>query len=49
MARRTPDFFDNWRSTDASLADKCRMAARNNWTKVRTGSTCCGNHGEPGC
>ncbi len=22
---------------------------RNNWLKLRTGSSCCGNHGEPGC
>ena len=25
-----------------------RMAA-NNWRKIRTGSNCCGNLGQPGC
>ena len=28
---------------------KVRLFLRNNWRKVRTGSACCGNHGEPGC
>jgi hypothetical protein len=40
---------DNWRGTDASAAEKCRMTLANNWTKLRTGSGCCGNHGQPGC
>jgi hypothetical protein len=32
-----------------SLARKIRLVLRNNAIKLRTGSTCCGNHGEPGC
>jgi len=28
---------------------KLRLFVRNNWLKLRTGSTCCGNYGEPGC
>ena len=39
----------NWREYDASTLVKLRLYARNNWTKVRTRSSCCGNHGEPGC
>ncbi len=41
--------FSNWRDYDAPFATKLRMAARNNWTKVRTRSNCCGAEGEPGC
>ena len=39
----------NWREYDASTLVKLRLYARNNWIKVRTRSSCCGNHGEPGC
>jgi hypothetical protein len=50
MARPDPrDFIGNWRTTDAPLADKLRMAARNTWIKAKTRSSCCGNHGQPGC
>lgn len=31
------------------LGRKVRLFVRNNWIKLRTGSGCCGNHGEPGC
>lgn len=31
------------------LGRKLKRFLRNNWIKVRTGSNCCGNHGEPGC
>jgi hypothetical protein len=31
------------------LSRKIRLFVRNNWIKVRTRSSCCGNHGEPGC
>jgi hypothetical protein len=31
------------------LGRKLRLFFRNEWKKVRTGSTCCGNYGEPGC
>jgi len=31
------------------LKQKLRLFFRNNWIKIRTRSTCCGNHGEPGC
>jgi hypothetical protein len=41
--------FANWRSYEAPFLTKLRMAARNNWTKVRTRRNCCGNNGEPGC
>jgi len=32
-----------------SLRRKLYLFLRNNWRKIRTGSTCCGNYGEPGC
>jgi hypothetical protein len=31
------------------LGRKIRLLLRNNWKKIRTGSSCCGNYGEPGC
>lgn len=31
------------------LGRKIRLFFHNNWIKLRTGSSCCGNHGEPGC
>ena len=43
------DFFANWSESDDVTVVKVRKAIRNNWRKLRTGSTCCGNHGEPGC
>ena len=42
-------FITNWRTYDASTLEKLRLYARNNWIKIRTRSSCCGNHGEPGC
>ncbi len=39
----------NWRTYDAAFGTKLRMVLRNNWTKLRTRSNCCGNTGEPGC
>lgn len=43
------DFLANWSESDDIAVVKVRKAIRNNWRKLRTGSTCCGNHGEPGC
>jgi hypothetical protein len=31
------------------IGRKLRTFVRNNWIKIRTGSACCGNYGEPGC
>jgi hypothetical protein len=28
---------------------KLTLLVRNNWIKIRTGSSCCGHLGEPGC
>jgi hypothetical protein len=39
----------NWRGFEAPFGTKLRMLLRNNWTKVRTRSNCCGRDGEPGC
>ena len=44
-----PNVVTNWRQSDAARPVKLRMAARNIWTKVRRGSRCCGNPGQPGC
>jgi hypothetical protein len=42
-------FFANFSSYDAPLPSKVRLALANTWKKVRTRSSCCGNHGAPGC
>jgi hypothetical protein len=31
------------------LGRKIKLILRNNWIKLRTRSSCCGNYGEPGC
>jgi hypothetical protein len=31
------------------LSRKLYLFVRNNWYKLRHGTRCCGNHGEPGC
>jgi len=31
------------------LKRKLYLIGRNTWLKIRTGSGCCGNYGEPGC
>ena len=50
--RRRPSFGNvatNWREYDAPFGTKLRLLLRNNWEKLRSGSNCCGNDGEPGC
>ena len=42
------DFVDNYQ-VPLPWYEKARLTLKNNWIKLRTGSTCCGNHGEPGC
>jgi hypothetical protein len=45
----------NLRATFSNLAapmplrQKLKSLLANNWTKIRTRSNCCGNHGQPGC
>lgn len=39
----------NFRDYDAPLATKVKLLVANNLTKIRTHSSCCGNHGQPGC
>ena len=39
----------NWRESELPFLRKLRMSVRNNWTKLRTRRSCCGNYGEPGC
>jgi hypothetical protein len=41
--------WNNFRTYDAPFATKVRMAVSNNLKKLRTRSSCCGNHGQPGC
>jgi hypothetical protein len=31
------------------LDQKLYLILRNYWIKIRTRSTCCGSHGQPGC
>jgi hypothetical protein len=42
-------FLTNFAAYDASFPTKVRLALANNWRKVRTRSSCCGNYGQPGC
>jgi hypothetical protein len=42
-------YVRNWRDSDLPFWAKLRLALANNWKKLRTGQTCCGNHGQPGC
>jgi len=41
--------FANFSSYDASFQTKARLALANSWKKLRTGSGCCGQYGQPGC
>ena len=50
MARLSENaLFMNFSTYDAPFSTKVRVALANSWTKVRTRSGCCGNHGQPGC
>ena len=49
MGFKDIDFFANWQRSDEAIFTKVTKSIKNNWQKLRTGSTCCGNHGEPGC
>jgi hypothetical protein len=50
MARSSGNaFFSNFASYEAPFPTKVRLALANNWRKIRTGSSCCGNLGQPGC
>jgi hypothetical protein len=40
--------WSNW-NQDLPLLEKVRLAAKNTAIKAKNGSSCCGNHGEPGC
>lgn len=42
------DFRSNW-DVDLPLREKLRLARRNTEIKIKTGATCCGHPGEPGC
>jgi hypothetical protein len=42
-------FLANFSGYDASLQTRARLALANSWKKLRTGSGCCGNYGQPGC
>jgi hypothetical protein len=39
----------NFRTYEAPLPTKLRLALANNLTKIRSRSNCCGNRGQPGC
>jgi hypothetical protein len=42
-------FLENFRTYDAPLPSKVRIALANLSKKARTRSNCCGNYGQPGC
>jgi hypothetical protein len=39
----------NWHDYEAPFMVKLKLLLRNNWIKIKNRSSCCGNHGEPGC
>ncbi len=41
--------FSNWKESEASIGRKIKMVIGNNLLKIKTGKSCCGNHGEVGC
>lgn len=43
------NFVSNFTSYRAPLPTKLRLTLANNLTKLRSGSHCCGNRGQPGC
>lgn len=50
MPRPDPrSYFGNFSNSDLPLLEKLRLVAKNNAIKIKNGTTCCGNHGEPGC
>jgi hypothetical protein len=50
MPRPNPrDYLGNFSSSDLPLLEKLRLVAKNNAIKIKNGTSCCGNHGEPGC
>ena len=49
MGFKDIDFLANWRNSDDPALSKAVTSIRNNWKKVRSRSSCCGNHGQPGC
>jgi hypothetical protein len=42
-------FLGNFRESDLPLLEKLRLVAKNNAIKIKNGTSCCGNHVEPGC
>ena len=50
MARpNLKDLRNNWCGAEGPWPKKLRRAAANFAIKFRTGSNCCGNHGDVGC
>lgn len=51
MSRRPNlgEALDNWRRSDLGYATRLRLLIKNNAIKMKNRSSCCGNHGEPGC
>ena len=44
----TSEYMQNLRKP-MPLSRKLKLILRNNLIKLNTGSSCCGNYGEPGC
>jgi hypothetical protein len=50
MVRPDPrHYFNNFAESDPPILERLRLVAKNNAIKMIDGSSCCGNHGEPGC
>lgn len=49
LARRLAGFAANLRNTGLPWHRVVALVALNRWRKIRIGSDCCGNLGQPGC
>ncbi|HEY5685524.1 MAG TPA: hypothetical protein VIY70_09155 [Acidimicrobiia bacterium] len=51
MSRRPglSQYLANWRDSELPLFERTRLVIKNNAIKLARRSSCCGNHGEPGC
>jgi hypothetical protein len=49
VRRHASQFFTNWRTYDAPVWTKLRLALRNRVSATFSRRQCCGHLGEPGC
>jgi len=49
MARPSAKLFFTNLKVPMPWPRKIKLLIRNNWIKIKTGKSCCGHPGEPGC